>query len=109
METKNNIPTSEFMQEDKCPSCGSKCNIFTDLDEQDYCNDCRPVKKSEELLQQSQEEENDFKSLGLLSKSLREARLERFEEGDYVQLLKQSNCIVIPFDGRKVIIDTQTD
>lgn len=26
-----------------CPSCGNQCDAFKDLDEQDYCNDCRPV------------------------------------------------------------------
>ena len=66
-------------------------------------------KKSEELLQQSRQEENDYKSWNLHTKSLREARLEKFEEGEYIQLLKESNCIFIPFDGRKVIVDTQTD
>ena len=66
-------------------------------------------KKSEQLLHESRTEENDSKSWNLHTKSLREARLERFEEGEYIQLLKDSNCLVIPFDGRKVIIDTQTD
>ncbi len=39
--TKNNYPSSEFENEDRCPSCGSPCNIHTDLDADDYCNDCR--------------------------------------------------------------------
>lgn len=41
MKTKNNKPSSEFAHEDKCPSCGSPCNIHTDLDDNDECNDCR--------------------------------------------------------------------
>ena len=41
MKTKNNFPTSEFEEKDKCPSCGSYCNIFTDLNEKDECFDCR--------------------------------------------------------------------
>ena len=41
MKTKNNYPSSEFEAKDKCPSCGSYCNIHTDLDENDECNDCR--------------------------------------------------------------------
>jgi C4-type Zn-finger protein len=40
-QTKNNPPSSEFEHEDRCPSCGSPCNIHTDLDDKDYCNDCR--------------------------------------------------------------------
>ena len=41
MKTKNNKPSSEFAHEDKCPSCGSPCNIHADLDDNDECNDCR--------------------------------------------------------------------
>ena len=37
---KNNAPSSEFEDEDKCPSCGSPCDIHTDLDENDECNEC---------------------------------------------------------------------
>lgn len=36
--TKNNTRSNG-----QCPSCGSYCDISTDLDDQDYCNDCRPV------------------------------------------------------------------
>ena len=42
MTTKNSWPSSAHAQADQCPSCGSFCNILRDLDEQDYCNDCRP-------------------------------------------------------------------
>lgn len=38
---KNSTPSSEFEHEDKCPSCGSPCNIHTDLDDNDECNECR--------------------------------------------------------------------
>ncbi len=41
MSTKNSKPSSEFEEKDRCPSCGNYCNIFTDLDENDNCNDCR--------------------------------------------------------------------
>lgn len=41
MKTLNSYPTSEFEAKDRCPSCGNYCNIFTDLDENDECNDCR--------------------------------------------------------------------
>lgn len=41
MKTKNSYPSSEFEDKDKCPSCGSYCNINTDLDDNDECNDCR--------------------------------------------------------------------
>lgn len=41
MKTKNSYPSSNFEQEDKCPSCGSPCNIHSDLDDNDECNDCR--------------------------------------------------------------------
>ena len=40
-QSKNSPPSSEFEHEDRCPSCGSPCNIHTDLDDKDYCNDCR--------------------------------------------------------------------
>ena len=43
--TKNSTPSSEWENEDRCPSCGSPCNIHTDLDENDECNDCRKNKK----------------------------------------------------------------
>ena len=41
MKTKNNYPSSEFESKDKCPSCGSFCNIHTDLNDNDECNDCK--------------------------------------------------------------------
>lgn len=65
------------------------------------------MKLSEILTKQAQEEENDFKSFALHTKALREARLERFD--DYIVLLEQKGCIIIPFNGSKVVIDTQTD
>lgn len=41
MQTKNSYPSSEFEEKDRCPSCGSFCNIHSDLDDNDECNDCR--------------------------------------------------------------------
>lgn len=39
---KNNpIPSSYHEAKDRCPSCGSYVNIDTDLDENDFCNECR--------------------------------------------------------------------
>ena len=64
------------------------------------------MKKSEILKLESQNEDNDFKSLSLGKKSIREARLELFNE-KYVSLLTDAKCIVTPFDGQKVVIDTQ--
>jgi len=31
IKTKNSYPSSEFEEQDRCPSCGSYCNIHTDL------------------------------------------------------------------------------
>ena len=45
MTTKNSYPSSDFEREDKCPSCGNPCNIHTDLDDNDECNDCRKIRK----------------------------------------------------------------
>lgn len=41
MTTKNSLPSSEWEKKDRCPSCGSYCNIHLDLDDNDECNDCR--------------------------------------------------------------------
>lgn len=39
---KNNpIPSSYHEAKDRCPSCGVYVNIDTDLDENDFCNECR--------------------------------------------------------------------
>lgn len=65
------------------------------------------MEKSEKLLQKARKCESDFKSLSLLNKSMREARLERFE--DYQLKLEQAKCIIVPFNGQKVVIDTQLD
>lgn len=40
-DTYNSSPSSEWGAVDKCPSCGSPCNIYIDLDDNDNCNDCR--------------------------------------------------------------------
>lgn len=44
------------------------------------------MKKSEELLQQSREEDNDLKSYGIYLQSLREQRIEKFVEGWLIPL-----------------------
>jgi formylmethanofuran dehydrogenase subunit B len=41
MKTKNSHPSSEFESKDRCPSCGSYCDIHIDLDDNDECNDCK--------------------------------------------------------------------
>ena len=66
------------------------------------------MKKSEELKQEAQQEESDFAYMAKMNKSMREARLERFEDG-YTEKLEINNCIVIPFNGSKIVIDTQTE
>ena len=50
-KTKNSTPSSEWEPKDKCPSCGSFCDIHKDLDENDECNDCRSSKTAEDFLQ----------------------------------------------------------
>lgn len=42
MKTKNSPPTSVWLPEDRCATCGSPCDVWEDIDELDYCNDCRP-------------------------------------------------------------------
>lgn len=42
-KTKNSTPSSEWESKDKCPSCGSFCDIHKDLDENDKCNNCRVI------------------------------------------------------------------
>lgn len=66
------------------------------------------MKKSEELRIEAQKEESSFSYMKKMNKSIREARLERFEDG-YTEKLESKNCIVIPFNGSKVVIDTQTE
>lgn len=61
-------------------------------------------KKSEELKQQSQQEDNDIKSYGLLTKALRESRSERFVE-DWLPVL-QTKYVITDF-GFRYAIETQ--
>ena len=42
---KNSFPSSHFEHEDRCPNCGDPCDVEKDMDEKDYCNNCRPKKK----------------------------------------------------------------
>lgn len=65
------------------------------------------LKKSQELLLEAQEEENDLKALGKYTKAMREARLERFD--DYIVPLETRGYIITPFNGTKFVIDTQIE
>lgn len=67
---KNNTPSSEFEHEDKCPSCGSPCNIHTDLDNNDECNECRNQIDSLEMGQIVPKEVNVPTALEILQKHL---------------------------------------
>lgn len=49
-KNKNSIPSCNFENQDRCPSCGSPCNIEKDLDDKDYCNNCRPKKVNDERI-----------------------------------------------------------
>jgi hypothetical protein len=86
-----------------CSKCESKISVIGGLCE--TCFDAQPESKKIEF--QAACEESDYKALSLHTKSIRQARLERFE--DYIVPLEKKNCIVIPFNGQKVVIDTQTD
>jgi len=55
--TKNSTPSSEFQHEDTCPSCGSPCNIHTDLDGNDECNDCREEVSNPDMTQEEPKQE----------------------------------------------------
>ena len=49
-KTKNSTPSSEWESKDRCPSCGSFCDVHKDLDENDECNDCRSSKTAVEYI-----------------------------------------------------------
>lgn len=68
----------------------------------------KDLNKSQKLREEAQKEDNDLKYMGKMKKVLREERLERFENG-YKEKLEANNYIVLPFDGTKVVIDTQID
>ena len=40
---KNSSPSSYHEAEDRCPTCGEPCNLDKDLDDKDFCNNCRTV------------------------------------------------------------------
>jgi hypothetical protein len=65
------------------------------------------MKHSEKLAIEASEQDSDYTYMKLKSKSMREARLEKFEDG-YSELLEKQNCIIIPFNGTKIVIDTQS-
>jgi hypothetical protein len=58
--------------------------------------------------EQTSQEQNDSNGTSH-RKTLKEARLEKFEQGDYILKLEEMNYLVIPFDGSKLVIDTQTE
>jgi len=62
------------------------------------------MKKSEDLHQQANKEDNDLKALGLYNKSLREGRMERFEQSFLPVLLKKG--YEVAKDNYKYTIDT---
>lgn len=63
------------------------------------------MNKSEELRKQSQQEDNDFKAMQLLNKSLREHRLEKFQ--DYILALEQNGYDIVE-NNHKYTIDTDS-
>jgi hypothetical protein len=65
------------------------------------------MKKSEQLKQDAAQEDNDLKAIGMLNKSLREGRLERFED-DYLPKLVKWYDVVHQPDHHKYTIDTDT-
>lgn len=65
------------------------------------------MKKSEELREEAAREDNDLKAMGILNKSMREGRLERFEENFLPQLEKLYDIVHHP-DQHKYTIDTDT-
>lgn len=62
------------------------------------------MKKSEEFHKQANEEDNDLKALGLYTKSLREGRLENFQQVYLPLLLKKG--YEVAEDNHKYTIDT---
>ena len=65
------------------------------------------MKKSEQLKLKASKEENDFKALDLYTKSMREGRLERFEES-YLPQLREKYDVVYDESNYKYTVDTDT-
>jgi predicted MPP superfamily phosphohydrolase len=65
----------------------------------------RVMKKSEELKQKANAQDNDLIALGIYNKSLREKRLERFE--DYLLPLERQGYEIVE-NNHKYTIDTDT-
>lgn len=85
-----------------------KCGMYPAISPEGLCNICDPnalVKKSKELQLEAMQEDNDLAYMGKMKKAIREARLETFE--DYIPKLEAVDCIVVPYNGQKVTIDTQ--
>lgn len=68
----------------------------------------QPMSKSEELKKQAQEEENDFKAMGLLNGSIREGRQERFMEVILPKLLEIGYDVALCHEHFRYSIDTDT-
>jgi hypothetical protein len=64
------------------------------------------MKKSDELRDQANREDNDLKAMGLYNKSLREGRLERFEDTHLTQLLRAGYDVAHIEEQGKYTIDT---
>lgn len=62
------------------------------------------MKKSEELLKEATETDNDFVAMGLLNRSLREGRAERWE--DYLPKLLKKGYDIACDGNSKYTIDT---
>jgi len=64
------------------------------------------MKKSEELKEAAAREDNDLKALGLMTGSLREGRLERFQENVLPELLKKGYDIAVDEKNVRYTMDT---
>jgi len=64
------------------------------------------MKKSEELKQQADQEENDLKAMGIYNKSLREHRSEKFVT-IHLSVLQQKGYDIVE-DNHKYTIDTDS-
>ncbi len=64
------------------------------------------MKKSEEFREKAAQEDNDLKAMGLLNKSLREHRIEKFMES-VLPLLEKAGFDVVE-SNHKYTIDTDT-
>ena len=66
------------------------------------------MSKSDEWRELSQKEENDFKAMGLLNKSIREGRQERFIDDTLPKLLLRGYDVAKDDEHFRYTIDTDT-